>query len=163
MMTTRNQIVFDIARSLPFVGAVREFDAPVTHLYRAYVDPTLVVEWLGPRRFSMEIARYDVRSGGSWAYRHVASDGTTYGFHGVFHLVVPREHIVQTFEFDGAPGHVSLDSAVFEPVAGRSRLKLQSVHQSVESRDAIVSAGMAAGLAEAFARLDEVLEALAQR
>ena len=160
MASTRPHTDITITPAQPFVDLVREFDASVDNLYRAYIDPTLIADWLGPRRFTMEVVRYDVREGGSWAYRHVAQDGTAYGFHGVFHLVRPRERLVQTFEFEGAPGHVTLDSAVFEPLGGRSRLVARSVHLSVEARDATVKSGMPAGITEAFERLDEVLEAL---
>jgi uncharacterized protein YndB with AHSA1/START domain len=161
MATNRTTTHIDVVPSQPFVDLVREFDASVDDLYRAYVDPALIVDWLGPRRYTMDVVQYDVREGGSWAYRHVAQDGTVYGFHGVFHLVQPRQRLVQTFEYDGAPGHVTLDSAVFESVAGRSRLVARSVHLSVEARDATVASGMPAGISEAFERLDEVLEALA--
>jgi uncharacterized protein YndB with AHSA1/START domain len=160
MAQSRTETVIDVVPALPFIDVVREFDASVANLYHAYVDPTLVVDWLGPRRLAMEVVRYDVRTGGSWSYKHVSPDGTAYGFHGVFHLVVPREHIVQTFEFDGAPGEVSLDSARFEALGSRSRVVSRTVYPSVESRDATVTGGMPAGLSEAFERLDEVLEAL---
>ena len=33
-----------------------------------------------------------------------------YAFKGVYHEVTPPERIVRTFEFEGMPGHVSLES-----------------------------------------------------
>ena len=41
-------------------------------------------------------------------------EGNEYGFHGVIHDLVAPERIVQTFEFEGVPGHVSLETATFE-------------------------------------------------
>jgi uncharacterized protein YndB with AHSA1/START domain len=108
--------------AVPFIDVAREFDAPREAVYRAYADPSLVTQWMGPRRLTMEMTEWDVRPGGSWAWLHRDTDGTVFGFHGVFHDVVPGEHILWTFEFDGAPGHVSLESVDFEDLGSRSRV-----------------------------------------
>ena len=92
---------------VPFIDITREFDAPRDVLFRAHTDPELLVQWLGPRRLTMIIDRYDVRDGSSWRYIHRDEDGSEYGFHGVFHGTPSPDNMVQTFEFEGAPGHVS--------------------------------------------------------
>ena len=93
---------------MPQIEITREFDAPRELLFRAHTDPKLLVQWLGPRRLTMTIDRFDARDGGTWRYTHRDTDGTEYGFHGVFHGTPSVDGIVQTFEFEGAPGHVSL-------------------------------------------------------
>jgi uncharacterized protein YndB with AHSA1/START domain len=70
---------------------------------------------------------------------------------------VPSSLIIQTFEFNLAPGHVGVDSTTFEEVDGRTRLTLHEVYPSVESRDAAVASGMEHGIKEGYDRLDEVL------
>jgi uncharacterized protein YndB with AHSA1/START domain len=64
---------------------------------------------------------------------------------------------VQTFEFEGAPGHVSLDTLVLEDLGGRTRVRTSSSFQSVEARDAMLENGMAGGMEEGFTRLEELL------
>jgi uncharacterized protein YndB with AHSA1/START domain len=145
---------------LPFIDFAREFDAPRDLLYRAHTDPELLVQWLGPRRLTMTVDRYEVRDGGTWRYTHREADGTEYGFHGVFHGTPSPDGMVQTFEFEGAPGHVSLDSIVFEEHDGRTLMRGRSVHQSVEARDAMVASGMESGLTEGYERLDELVARL---
>ena len=108
----------------------------------------------------MTIERYDVRDGGAWRYTHREADGTEYGFHGVFHDTPSPDRMVQTFEFDGAPGHVSLDSLTLEERDGRTRVHIHSVYQSVQDRDAMVESGMEHGLDEAYERLDELIARL---
>jgi uncharacterized protein YndB with AHSA1/START domain len=136
---------------------VREFDAPVASVIRAYTDPALLVQWLGPYRLEMEIKEYDVRPGGSWHYVHTDQEGNAYEFRGVFHSVTD-DTIVQTFEFAGAPGHVSLDSVTFVDAGdGRTRVSSHSVFQSVEARDAMVESGMESGITQGYERLDTVL------
>lgn len=146
---------------VPFVDISREFDAPRELLYRAWTEPELLVQWLGPRRLTMIVDEYDVRDGGRWRYVHRDEDGTDYGFHGVFHGTPSVDGMVQTFEFEGAPGHVSLDALTFEERGGRTLVRTHSVFQSVEDRDAMIAAGMEGGLDEGFERLDAVLASLA--
>jgi len=154
-----NPVTVTAPAGTPFINATRDFDAPLDDVYRAWSEPELVARWLGPRRYEMVIEEYDVRTGGSWAYEHKAGD-EAYGFRGVFHDVTPGKSITQTFEFAGAPGHVSLETVTFSDLGdNRSRVSIHSVYQSIEARDAMVDSGMEGGMTEGFERLDEVLSA----
>ena len=91
---------------IPQIIITREFDAPRDLVFRAHTEPELLVQWLGPRDLAMTIDRYEARDGGTWRYVHTDAEGNAYGFHGVFHGDPSPEAIVQTFEFEGVPGHV---------------------------------------------------------
>ena len=69
--------------------------------------------------------------------------------------------MVRTFEFEGVPGHVSLETATFEERGGKTLLRVNAVYQSVEDRDGMVQSGMESGLNEGMERLDELLARLA--
>ena len=146
--------------SLPYIDMSREFDAPRDLVYRAFTDPDLLAQWLGPRRLTMIVDKFDVRDGGAWRYIHRDQDGTEYGFHGVFHGTPTPDAMVQTFEFEGAPGHISLDTITLEERDGRTLLRGHSVYQSIEDRNAMVESGMETGLNEGFDRLQELLPSL---
>ncbi len=109
----------------------------------------------------MTVDHLDVRHGGTWRYTSRDADGNDYGFHGVFHGTPSPDGIVQTFEFEGAPGHVSLETATFEDHGGRTLLRLNSVFQSVEDRDGMVQSGMEEGVNDSMERLDELVARLA--
>jgi uncharacterized protein YndB with AHSA1/START domain len=141
----------------PFLQIVREFDAPRELLFRAHTEPDLLVQWLGPHGLTMTVDRYDVRDGGTWRYIHRDADGNEYGFHGVFHGQPSLDGIVQTFEFEGTPGHVMLEWLTFEERDGKTLLIGNSVAQSVEDRDAMVESGMETGVVEGYERLDDLL------
>jgi uncharacterized protein YndB with AHSA1/START domain len=149
---------------VPFIEITRDFDAPRDIVWRAWSDPELIKQWLGPDRYEMIVEEYDVRDGGRYRYIHKDPDsGSEFGFHGVFHGTPSPEGFVQTFEFEGAPGHVALDRLVLEDLgAGRTRASIHSVYQSIEARDAMVQSGMESGLNQGFARLDSILEQLKQ-
>jgi uncharacterized protein YndB with AHSA1/START domain len=135
----------------------REFAAPREFLFRAHTDPTLLVQWLGPRELTVDVDRFEVRDGGRWRYISRDANGGEYGFRGVFHGTPSVDGIVQTFEFEGMPGHVCLESLRFEEHDGRTILHAQSVFQSVADRDGMIASGMETGVDEGYEQLDELI------
>jgi uncharacterized protein YndB with AHSA1/START domain len=145
---------------MPQITITREFDAPRGLVFRAYTDPELLVRWLGPRDLTMTVDRYDVRDGGRWRYRHADAQGNTYGFHGVFHGDPSPDAIVQTFEFEGAPGHVKLDTTTLEERGGATLVRTVSAFTSTEDRDAMIASDMERGVRDSDERLEELLAKL---
>ncbi len=142
---------------LPWIDIIREFDAPPEKVFRAHVDPDLLVQWLGPRDLEMQVGHFDVRNGGSWAYTHRRGEDV-FEFYGSFHEIRENERIVQTFTYAGFPDGVALEIAQFEALpGGRTRLVNRSVGSSVEERDAMVASGMETGIVEGYEQLDELL------
>jgi uncharacterized protein YndB with AHSA1/START domain len=158
MATTK----IDAPDGVPFIDITREFDAARDLVFRAYTDPELLIQWLGPRKYKMTIDKYDVRDGGQWRYVHSDDEGNAWGFHGVFHGNQTPDGMLQTFEFEGWPGNVSLESLVLEDRDGKTLVRNHSVYQTVEARDAMVESGMDSGVNEGYERLDELLVRLAQ-
>lgn len=141
----------------------REFDAPRVLVFKAFTDPELYVQWIGPRELTMTLEKFEPGNGGSWRYIQKDADGYEYAFHGVIHEVLPPERIIDTFEFEGLPekGHVVLEVARFEELPGsRTKLTSQSVFLSVEDRDGMLQIDMEEGVSESYERLDELLERL---
>jgi uncharacterized protein YndB with AHSA1/START domain len=155
--TSTHQTEIAVDPDVPLVRITREFDAPPDKVFRAFIDPDLVVQWLGPRQHQMVLDHYECRTGGSYRYLHT-SDGNEFGFHGSFHEVRPNEVIVQTFTFEGMPDGVALEKMWFEDLGnGRTRLVSTSLVDSFADRDAFVASGMEYGVRESYERLDEVL------
>jgi uncharacterized protein YndB with AHSA1/START domain len=145
----------------PFIDIEREFAASPALLFRAHTEPDLLVQWLGPRDLTMTVDRIDVRHGGTWRYVHRDPGGGQHGFRGVFHgTPSPADGIVQTFEYEGVPGHVSLEALTFEARGDTTLVRVRSVFQSVEDRDAMIRSGMEQGLNEGYDRLDELFARL---
>lgn len=135
-------------------------DAPRELVFRAYTDPKLFARWWGPRRYENEIAKFDSRAGGEWRVVQRGEDGSEHGFHGVNHDVVAPERICQTFEYEGFPGHVALQTATFEPLGNKTKVVAHVVFQSVMDRDGMVASGMQEGADESVERLAELLEGM---
>lgn len=160
-MTTRERrTTIQAPPGLPIVEITREFDAPPELVFRAHVEPDLAMRWLGPSDLHNVAEHWDARTGGSW--RYVSRRGEeSYRFYGSFHEVRPPGRLVQTFTYEGSPDGVSLDTLTLEPLdGGRTALRIVSVVDSLESRDAMVASGMEHGVVEGYQQLDELLATL---
>lgn len=141
----------------------RVFDAPRELIFKAFTDPKLYAQWIGPRGLTTKIETFEPRSGGSWRYIQKDRNGNEFAFHGVNHEVLAPERIIGTFEFEGLPekGHVILQTARFAALPGnKTKMISQSVFQSVADRDGMLQSGMEAGVNDSFDRLDDILEKL---
>ena len=138
----------------------RIFDAPRDRVFAVYTDPELIPEWWGPRGTTAEVVEMDVRTGGDYRFVMHSSDGSTTGFRGTYREVSPPERIVQTFEWDGMPGYVSVETATFEDLGDRTKVTTTSLFYTTEERDGMLGSGMEQGLNETYARLDELLAKL---
>jgi uncharacterized protein YndB with AHSA1/START domain len=139
----------------------RVFDAPRDRVFAVYTDPELIPEWWGPRDTTAVVDQMDVRAGGSWRFVVHSADGGETAFRGTYREVTPPERIVQTFEWEGMPGHVSVETAVFEDLGDRTKITTTSIFHTTEERDGMLGSGMEGGLNETYARLDELLARLA--
>jgi uncharacterized protein YndB with AHSA1/START domain len=160
-MTKNNQTKIAAEPSKQEIILTREFDAPQDIVFKAFTDPKLYTQWLGPRRLTMTLETFEPRTGGRYRYIHKDRDGNEYAFHGVYHEVTAPERIIQTFEFEGLAesGHVTLDTAIFEELpGGRTKLTAQSVFQSGGDRDGMIQSGLASGVNDSYERLDELLK-----
>ena len=155
-----NPVTITAPEGLPFIDIEREFDAPVEAVFNAHRDPELVKQWLGPNGYEMTIERWDFVSQGGYRYTHTNPKGESFAFNGTFHSVRENEFAIQTFEFEGVPDVVAIESIAFEDLGdGRTRLKIHSVYPDVASRDGMVASGMETGLREGYARLDDLVAA----
>ncbi len=154
--THQTEVVADPA--LPTIRIVRDFDAPVDRVFRAWTDPELFAQWVGPRSIDTRIDEWDARTGGRWRY-HALRDGEEIaGFYGSFHEVRPDSRLVQTFTWEGEPDGVSLETMTFTDLGeGRTRTEALSVVASLQIRDAIIAGGMESGVVEGYQKLDELL------
>ena len=64
---------------------------------------------------------------------------------------------MQTFEWEGMPGHVAVETATFEDLGDRTKVTTVSRFHTAEERDGALSSGMERGTNETYARLDELL------
>ncbi len=136
----------------------RVFDAPRELVFKAYTDPKLIPQWWGLRSNTTTVDKMDVRPGGVWRFVQSSADGNQDGFRGEYREIIPPQRLVNTFEWEGMPGHIVVDTAIFEELPGqKTRLTVTSLFASVEDRDGMLASGMEDGANETWDRLAELL------
>jgi uncharacterized protein YndB with AHSA1/START domain len=134
----------------------RIFAAPRERVWKAMTDPALVAQWWG-RGNKLVIERMEVERGGHWRVVEHSAEGT-HGFEGRYREVTPPERVVQTFEWDGMPGHVIVEDMRLEDLGdGRTRLVTLSLFHTTEERDGMLHSGMETGMNQSYEALDALL------
>jgi uncharacterized protein YndB with AHSA1/START domain len=155
---TTHETTIEADPNVPTIRITRDFDAPPENVFKAWVDPDLIVQWLGPKSTEMRLDQWDARTGGNYRYVALRNGEEIAAFYGSFHEVRPSERLVQTFTWEGMPDGVSLETMTFEDLGdGRTRVVGLSVVDSFEGREAIMASGMEVGVNEGYEKLDVLL------
>jgi uncharacterized protein YndB with AHSA1/START domain len=154
---TENRARVEVTTPAPReIRTERTFQASRDRVWRAFTDPKLVERWWG-RGNKLVIERMEVERGGHWRYVEHAEDGV-HGFEGRYREVTPQDRLVQTFEWDGMPGHVIVVTTLFEDLGGeRTRVVSLSLFHTEMERDGMLGTGMAEGLGQSYDALDRLL------
>jgi uncharacterized protein YndB with AHSA1/START domain len=132
----------------------RVFDLPLDLLFKAYVEPGIVEQWMGTKVVKLENKKH-----GSWQFETTDSQGNKHGFNGVIHEFVPNEKIIRTFEMDNAPFGPQLEFLEFEKLTdASSKLTMHVIYRSVSIRDQILQLPFAKGINMAHNRIEELFK-----
>lgn len=137
----------------------RTFEAPRDLVWRAFTEPELVARWWG-RGHPLDVERDEVYPGGHWRYVEHAPDGETSGFEGRYRDVEPPVRLARTFDWDGMPGHPSVEDAAFAEEDGRTTMTANVSFLTREERDGMMGSGMEQGMNESYAALDSLLASM---
>jgi uncharacterized protein YndB with AHSA1/START domain len=141
------------------ITLTRVFDAPRDLVFAVHTQAEHIKHWWG-RGNPLDV-EIDFREGGRYRFVEHAPDGNDYAFRGEFREIVAPERIVQTFEYEGMPGHVAVETVVFEERDGKTVITDTTRFDTKEERDGMLQSGMEQGAAESYAALDNYLETLA--
>ena len=134
------------------------FNAPLAKVYKVYTDPAVIPKWWGPERLTTKIEKLELYPGGAWRFVQKDRDGKECAFHGYYHEVMSNKRLVSTFESEGNPGHVILQTVTFEENKGKTKITEQGVFKSVADRDNMIKAGMDEGVYESSDRFSRLLK-----
>ena len=141
------------------VKMVRVFEAPRTLVFEAHAKCEHLKHWWG--RGNPLDCEIDFRPGGAYRFVEHAPDGQQYAFHGEYRQIQEPELIVLTFEFEGAPGHVCVNTMEFTESGGHTTITSVTRFDTREERDEMVSVGMSVGAGQSYDALAAYLAKLA--
>ena len=159
-MTSRTNATTFTTLSDREIAMERVFEAARELVFEAYTDPRHIPHWWGPRGMTTVVETMDVRPGGAWRYVQHDQEGNEYGFRGEYREVVPPARLVSTLEFEGMPGLILVNTAIFEEVDGKTKLTVTSLFASGDDLTGMIDSGGEAAARESWDRLAELLETL---
>jgi uncharacterized protein YndB with AHSA1/START domain len=135
----------------------RAFDAPRELVFAAHTQAEHLKHWWG-RGNPLDV-EIDFRVGGGYRFVEHA-DGQEHGFRGEYREIVEPERIVQTFEYEGMPGHVAVQTLVFAESDGKTTVTGTTRFDTRPDRDGMLDSGMADGAEQSYRALDAYLTTL---
>lgn len=132
----------------------REFDLPLELLFKAYVEPDIVEQWMGTKVLKMDNTKH-----GSYQFETTdAKDKVVFRANGAIHECNPTRKITRTFEMENSPFPVQLECLEFEQLSeNTSKLTMHIIYKSVALRDQILQLPFAQGINIAHNRLQQIL------
>ena len=85
----------------------REFDAPRELVWKAWTERDRLMQWFGPKGFTMVVATLDFRPGGVFHYCLRSAAGQEMWGKFVYREIVPPERIVWVHSFADEKGNVT--------------------------------------------------------
>ena len=135
----------------------REFDLPLELLFKAYVEPDIVEQWMGTK-----VLRLESKKHGSYQFETTDAKGNVvFRANGVIHEFSPNRKIARTFEMENTPFGIQLELLEFEKLSdATSKLNMHVIYESVAHRDQVLKIGMAQGINMAHSRLQNTVSKL---
>lgn len=131
----------------------REFDLPLHLLFKAYIEPEIVEQWMGTKVLKLENKKH-----GGYQFETTDPKGNTHRFNGVIHEFSTNQKITRTFEMENTPFAVQLEFLEFESLGEEtSKLTMHIVYKSVALRDQLLKLPFAQGINMAHNRLQETV------
>ena len=138
------------------LAITREFDLPLELLFKAYVEPDIVEQWMGTKVLKLESKKH-----GSYQFETTDAKGNKYGFNGVIHEFVLNRKITRTFEMENTQFGIQLEIYEFEQLSeDTSKLNMHVIYESVAQRDQVLKLPFAQGINMAHNRIQDIVSKL---
>ncbi|MEV4757567.1 SRPBCC family protein [Micromonospora sp. NPDC049559] len=140
------------------IKMVRVFDAPRALVFEAHAKCEHVKHWWG--RGNPLDCEMDFRPGGGYRFVEHAPDGESYAFRGEYREIQAPERIVQTFEFEGMPGQICVETLEFTEEGGKTTITSVTRFDTKEQRDGMAASDMSEGAGQSYDALAAYLTKL---
>ena len=151
-MELKTKITAEDSRQEIFI--TREFDIRLELLFKAYTDAEIVAQWMGTNVLKLE----NIKHGGYQFETKNNNGDIVFKAHGTIHYIIPEQIIVRTFQMENTPFPAQIEFLTFEKISDdKSKITIQTIYKSVETRDQILKLPFAQGINMAHNRLQEIV------
>ena len=159
-----NNFVFEADLAAKTIHIVREFNAPIEKVWRAFTDPDLLVKWIAPKPWTAINKISDFTVGGISLYAMVSAEGQKHWVYAEFTAIENGSAIATTGMFCDGEGNPVTDApksyrdTKFTSIDG-NRTKVETVitFEDESTIKMFVEGGFKEGTAASLNNLDELL------
>jgi uncharacterized protein YndB with AHSA1/START domain len=138
------------------IALERIIRAPRPKVYRAFLDPAVLEQWMGPDGFSVTVATVDERVGGAHQIEMLNPAGEHETFDSTILELVPDERIVMTWRFAPGAEDTLLTVTFRDAQDGATMLRIE--HERITSTSPLDSQSVDAGWTQTLAKLAAYIE-----
>ncbi|HXB08684.1 MAG TPA: SRPBCC domain-containing protein [Puia sp.] len=161
---TKKEAVFSKDLQNKTITVVREFDAPLDIVWRAWTEAGILDQWWAPKPWKAETKTMDFRAGGHWLYFMKGPDGSGMWCIVAFSAVAPNKSFSAESAFSDEAGNKNLAFPVmnwhneFTDVEGITSVNVQISFATEADLQAIIAMGFEEGFKMGLGNLDEYLQ-----
>ena len=159
-----NNFVFDADLAAKKIHVVREFNAPVEKVWRAWTEADLLDKWVAPKPWKAVTKIMDFAVGGIWLYAMVGTDGQKHWVYAEFTAIESGSSFSSIGRFCDGEGNPIMQApksnrdTKFSSIDG-DRTKVESViiFEDESTIKMFVDGGFKEGTIATLCNLDELL------
>ncbi|CAA9527162.1 MAG: Ligand-binding SRPBCC domain protein family [uncultured Segetibacter sp.] len=143
---------------------VREFDAPLEEIWKAWTDKDILDKWWAPKPYKSKTKTMDFREGGVWIYSMVGPDGTASYTRADFKTIVENKSYTGDDAFCDENGNITNNypgmhwKCEFSATDTGTKVEVEITFASEADMHKIIEMGFEVGFTAAHGNLDELLE-----
>ncbi|MDB5134367.1 MAG: Activator of Hsp90 ATPase 1 family protein [Mucilaginibacter sp.] len=159
-----NNFVFETDLATKKIHVVREFNAPIEKVWRAFTDPDVLEKWIAPKPWTAETKIWDFTVGGISLYAMVSPEGQKHWVYAKFTAIENGSAFSTTGMFcddDGNPvtaGPKSYRDTKFSSIDGnKTKVDMVITFEEESTIKMFVEGGFKEGTTITLNQLDELL------
>lgn len=145
------------------IKVLREFDAPVEKVWRAWTESELLDQWWAPKPWKANTISMDFRNGGVWLYYMEGPDGSRHHCRADYNSISTNKSYEGLDAFCDEKGNINTEfprmkwKVEFGKANTGTKVEVEITFASVEDLEKIIEMGFKEGFAAAHNNLDELL------
>lgn len=158
MTANKNSIVKDLNEKSIVVS--REFEAPLSDVWRAYTESELLDQWWGPSPWHVETKQMNFKPGGYWLYAMVGPEGEKHWARMDYLAIDLYKSFDVQDSFSDENGVINREMPVskgrssFAKTAKGTRVEFKLIYSTVEQLQKIVEMGFEQGITMCMDQLE---------
>ncbi|HUR65712.1 MAG TPA: SRPBCC domain-containing protein [Chitinophagaceae bacterium] len=148
------------------INVVREFDAPVEKVWKAWTEPSQLDQWWAPKPWKATTQEMDFREGGHWRYYMEGPGGERHYCRADYELIVYDQSYTGLDAFCDEQGKINEEfprmhwEVVFSPAGKGTKTEIEITFAKAGDLEKILEMGFEDGFRMAHENLDELLNTI---